>query len=68
MNHGFLITKAANCKIVGKWDEVLSDSYLTLISERNLEKNEELLISYGEMTNHELLSKYGFIETDNPYS
>lgn len=61
MNHGFLITKAANCKIVGKWDEVLSDSYLTLISERNLEKNEELLISYGEMTNHELLSKYGFI-------
>jgi len=35
---------------------------------RDIEKNEELLISYGEINNHELLAKYGFIENENPYS
>lgn len=54
--------------VTGQWNENLSDSFLTLKSTRDIQKNEELLISYGEINNHELLAKYGFMINDNPYS
>lgn len=52
----------------GLWDEVRSDSYLTLTTKRDIQKGEEITVSYGEINNHELLAKYGFLMKDNPYS
>ena len=45
----------------------LSDECLVFPAMRDIEKNEEIMLSYGAKSNGELLLFYGFCIDDNPY-
>jgi hypothetical protein len=41
--------------------------YITLLANRNYQKDEEITYSYGKKTNNNLLINYGFVDPKNPY-
>jgi hypothetical protein len=50
-------------------DQTQADpQYLELIIVKPLKMNQQVYNTYGQLSNTELLNRYGFIERDNPYS
>lgn len=45
-----------------------NDSFVTLKALKDISRNEELTIQYGEMSNNELYFKYNFVVGQNPHS
>lgn len=62
VNHSF----EPNCEVTGKY--VANNSFVILKSAKAIEPEEELSISYGEISNNELFFKYNFVVSPNPYS
>lgn len=49
-------------------DTVNNESYVMIRAIRDIAKNEQLLLSYGRLSNSHLIQKYGFTTNNNPYN
>jgi hypothetical protein len=47
--------------------EYFYDAFLLSVLDRTYSTGEQVFISYGKLTNDELLAVYGFVEDDNPH-
>ncbi len=47
-------------------DKINNESFVLLKALRDIKKDEQLLVSYGKLSNSHLLQKYGFTTADNP--
>jgi len=61
LNHSF----TPNCRAEPFYDDEERNSYILIISERDIDENEQLLINYGNFSNSFFLSKYGFCVENN---
>ena len=64
INHSF----QPNAHVEGTFSILDNDSFLVLKAETNIEIDEEITLNYGNYGNHDLLMKYGFVETDNKFN
>ena len=64
LNHSF----EPNAVLVPEWDVKEKAGYLTLRSLKEIAKDEQILISYGEHSNLSLAQRYGFVVEKNPHS
>lgn len=63
LNHQTTVPTRAKM-ISNKFDE--DDQILALRTKQQVDKGDEVFISYGELTNVETLCRYGFVEKNNP--
>lgn len=59
-NHSSKVTSAVSY-------EYFYDAFLLSVVDREFVAGEQVFISYGNLTNDELLAVYGFVEDDNPH-
>jgi hypothetical protein len=64
MNHSF----DPNCRIEGIYYQHESESFVLVRAIKEITKNEELTINYGDYPNHDYLLKFGFVNEKNPYN
>ena len=55
-----------NCIAVPYHDKLYNESFIELQAIRDIAKDEQLCISYGDLPNSHLIQKYGFTLADNP--
>lgn len=55
-----------NCILLPHHDKVNDQSYVYLKAIKDIAKEEQLTISYGQMSNSLSLQKYGFTQRNNP--
>ena len=49
-------------------DTVNNESFVVVKALRDIKKDEQLLVSYGKLSNNHLLQKYGFTTSGNPHN
>lgn len=49
-------------------DKVNDESFVVLQALRDIKKDDQLLLSYGRLSNTHLIQKYGFTQASNPYN
>ena len=55
-----------NCMAIPFHDKVDDQSYVILKATRDIEANEQVTMSYGDLPNTHLIQKYGFVQPNNP--
>jgi len=64
INHSF----RPNCKLEGEYVNVDAESFVVVRATEDIEKNEELMINYGDYPNYDFLMKFGFLNKNNPFN
>jgi hypothetical protein len=62
LNHSF----EPNCVIESFIDQIEDQSYIVLKAIREIEREEQLTVSYGDLSNLHMIQKYGFTLKENP--
>ena len=62
INHSF----EPNAIIIPHEDKLTNESFVMLQALRDIEKDEQLFVSYGNLGNTHLIQKYGFTVENNP--